>query len=617
MATLAPSVTFSDSGEFLTAAVSLGSAHSPGYPLFLMYAKPFAWLPFGNIAFRINMATAFSASLACLGAYILTLRLIGKERLADDERFSLFTVRIAALSTACVFAVTPRLWLQSNHDKPYPLLAFVCAIIFYLILLWRDSVEQSEERPAFIYAAAFLIGMSMALHQTVILLVPACFLFMLFVNWRVILKIKESILAAAFALFGFSVHLYLPLRATRNPLLNWGDTQIMSRFMWHFLRKGYPQKSHPRDMNLLWEQIRAFNPVREFNPFALPELFRAFDLFYVQILLYFVILLFSLVIAMVLWKPHKDILVFYLAVVATFLAVIAGHFDTPREMIYLTEEFFTPVYLLTAVLCGTALFYVFLRIARLARAQEHYGLHVYAVMVLLFFLPPAVLLAANYDKNNQRNNYIAYDYATNSLRSLAPNAVLFTWGDSGAFPLWYLQGIERMREDATLPHTPHLVYMWYLNSIPSLFTQSELRNHSVRAAGSNKALRVAMGEIIDRRPLYIDFSTRYSVTLPEFVLEPAGILYRVRSKNDPSAKIDLDLWGKYTMRGVTEKNPFWDSDTEKAILIYAYSFMEAGESLLSAGHLQSGARALEQAEKIAPELGKNIQKLREQYHVRR
>lgn len=50
--TLAPSVTFFDSGEFITAIHSLGTAHSPGYPLFVNYGKPFTWLPFGTIAFR-------------------------------------------------------------------------------------------------------------------------------------------------------------------------------------------------------------------------------------------------------------------------------------------------------------------------------------------------------------------------------------------------------------------------------------------------------------------------------------------------------------------------------------------------------------------------------------
>ena len=84
MATLAPSVTFFDSGEFITAASSLGSAHSPGYPLFLMFAKPFALLPFGNIAFRINMATAFSSSMALLAVYLLTVGLLRDESVVDD-----------------------------------------------------------------------------------------------------------------------------------------------------------------------------------------------------------------------------------------------------------------------------------------------------------------------------------------------------------------------------------------------------------------------------------------------------------------------------------------------------------------------------------------------------
>ena len=74
--TLAPSVTFFDSGEFITAVSSLGTAHSPGYPLFVNYAKPFTWLPFGSIAFRVNIATAVSAALACYGVYLLVAHLL-------------------------------------------------------------------------------------------------------------------------------------------------------------------------------------------------------------------------------------------------------------------------------------------------------------------------------------------------------------------------------------------------------------------------------------------------------------------------------------------------------------------------------------------------------------
>ncbi len=265
MATLAPSVTFFDSGEFLTATASLGSAHSPGYPLFLMYAKAFTWIPLGNVAFRVNMATAFSSSLACLGVYLLTINLLKDEQLVEDRRFSDFAVKAAGLAAACSFAFTPRLWLQSNHDKPYPLLAFMTAIIFYLLLKWRDHYKAGDERPAYVYVCTFLAGLAMGLHQSVVLLLPAWFLLIVLADWRMIMRIKELVLATAFAMLGFSVNLYLPLRATQNPLLNWGDSKTSTQFLWHFLRKGYPVDPHGRDLPLLWDQIKAFNIPREFT----------------------------------------------------------------------------------------------------------------------------------------------------------------------------------------------------------------------------------------------------------------------------------------------------------------------------------------------------------------
>src|SRR5574341_1100986 len=120
LVTLAPSVTFFDSGEFITAIHSLGSPHSPGYPLFVLYAKPFTWLPFGNIAFRINIATAVSAAVACYGVYLLV-----KLLLSEIEQNQRYLANISGLAAALSFAFSSRLWLQSNHDKPYPLLAFL------------------------------------------------------------------------------------------------------------------------------------------------------------------------------------------------------------------------------------------------------------------------------------------------------------------------------------------------------------------------------------------------------------------------------------------------------------------------------------------------------------
>ena len=592
MLTLAPSVTFFDSGEFLTATASLGSAHSPGYPLFLMYAKPFTWIPLGNIAFRINMATAFSASLACLGVYLLTIFLLKDEQLVDNKRFTGFAVKAAGFAAACSFSFTPRLWLQSNHDKPYPLLAFLTAIIFYLLLKWRDHYKAGDEQPAYVYVCTFLAGLAMGLHQTVVLLLPAWFLLIVLADWRMLARIKELILATAFAMVGFSVHLYLPLRATQNPLLNWGDSKTSSQFLWHFLRKGYPDDPHPRDFSLLWAQISAFNVPREFTWLGA------------------VLVLFAL---FCLWRRQRDVVIAYLAGVSAFLFVIAGYFNATPDFIFLTEEFFTPLYLLSAVLIGVGLFNVLGFAVRNARLPERFDLKVYVLVLVLMLSLPVSLCAVNYYENDQHNNYIAYDYATNSLRSLPQNAVMFTWGDSGAFPLWYLQGVERMREDLDLPHTPHIVFDWYLDSMPRIFKDSNLRKFDIQYSAPEVSLRIAVNDLIDQRPVYVDFSTRYSVSFSDYIPVQKGIVYQLMRVSEPRSLPDISVWENYNNRGILEKISFLDLDTGKAILIYANSYLEAGEFLFNIGRFEEGMQMLNKAELISPEMKASKQQVLMRY----
>lgn len=581
MLTLAPSVTFFDSGEFLTAASSLGSAHSPGYALFLMFVKPFTFIPLGNIAFRINMATAFSSSAACLGVYLLTRYLLQGERLLDHDRLSSISIRMAALAAALSFSVTPRLWLQSNHDKPYPLLAFITAIIFYLLFKWRDQLVGGKDMPSYIYASAFLAGMATSAHQTLILFVPAWALFILLTDWKMITRGKELILAAGFGLFGFSVHLYLPLRATVNPLLNWGDPKSSTQFLWHFLRKGYYNEPPARNFSLLWAQLKAFSISHEFTWLGMALVLLG---------------LFSL------WKRQRNLVLAFLLAVATFLLVIAGYFNTPLEMIFLTEEFFTPLYLLSAVLVGLGLYQLLVYGIARASIPPQIGAKVYALVAAMFFALPLGLCAMNYYENDQHNNYIAYDYASNSLRSLRQDAVMFTWGDSGAFPLWYLQGVERMREDVDLPHTPHLVFDWYLDSLPRVFAKSPLRNGDPRMYVPEESLTLSIADLIGKRPVYIDFSTRYSVTFANYVPSQKGIVYQIRKHNEPAGLPDVSVWDIYNSRGILEKISFLDLDTGKAIAIYANGYLEAGEVLMSVGHLQEGKEMLRRAERVSPEM---------------
>ena len=611
--TLAPSVTFFDSGEFLAAVSSLGSPHSPGYPLFVNYAKPFTWLPFGNIAFRVNFATALSASLACLGVYLLAVRLMVEAGPDQGDRFTQFLRRSSALAAALAFAFTPRLWLQSNHDKPYPLLAFITALIFLLLLAWRAEYRRGEERPGYVYLGAFLCGLAMGAHQTIVLFIPAIAVLILLTDWRLIQRVKEQILALAFFFVGFAVYLHQPIRATRDPLMNWGDTDALSRFLWHFLRKGYPMEHVDRDLALLLKQLAAFNLMHEFTAAGF----------------------FLLLVGAVAFRIQcRDFIIAFGVAVLVFLAFIVGYQNTPEETIFLTEEFFTPLYMLAAVFIGLGLFALSDSlvdvVTRYIRSKERsvggkgpggrpVRFALLPVLLILLVSLPALQCAANYQRNDQRNNYLAFDYAVNTFRSLPPGAALFTWGDSGAFPLWYLQGVERLREDLHLLHVPHLQFEWYLDSFPVLFQGSILRETPVASQPLREVLRLAMEEQSALRPVFIDFSTRYSVEFEGLVLRQRGISYEVTAgaRGTPLPP-ERAVWDLYSLRGVLSGDlPFLDLDSVKAVRIYAFSRLESGETLLSLGRDREGVAELRMAERIDPGLRNEARRILHEHGARK
>jgi hypothetical protein len=592
--TLAPTVTFFDSGEFITAIASLGTAHSPGYPLFINYGKIFTFLPFGSIAFRVNVATAISAAAACYGVFFLTLYFLRDEQGPWQARLGMLPARLCALSAALTFACTARLWLQSNHDKPYPLLAFISAIVFWLMLLWRESYLEGRERPSYVYLGAFLVGLATGAHQIIVLMIPTYAWLLISADRRVVLRVKEFLIAFAFGVLGFGIHLHLVVRALQKPLLNWGDSKNLTQFLWNLLRKGYPVEKPPRDLGLLWAQVNAFNIPFEFT------------------LVGMVLLLAGLAGFAVTWKRY--LVLGYLIALASFLLVIVGYFNTPGEMIFLTEEFFTPLYLLSAVFIGVGLFVVLREIGN--HLPDRTALRG-AVLLLLFALPVSVC-AMNYRENDQHQNYIAFDYASNTLRSLPQNAVMYTWGDSGAFPLWYLQGVERMREDLALPHTPHLVFDWYLDSMPALFSGSRLYTLPMDQRYPENTLFLSVMEQYSKRPVYIDFSTRYSIAFQNFKLHQRGIIYRLDPPDLPSASLDSDVWGLYSTRGILGGSDmfFRDLDTGKAILIYGAALVESGETLLKLGEKEAGTRALDLAGQVSPEAGQQALQILRSYGVR-
>src|SRR3954452_12357910 len=104
--TLAPTVTLVDSGELIVAAHSLGVAHPPGFPLYVILAHLASLVPIGNVALRVNFASAFFAACA---AGVMTL-VVGEFIPMLAARTQRMTVAASATAAGLLFACSRTLW---------------------------------------------------------------------------------------------------------------------------------------------------------------------------------------------------------------------------------------------------------------------------------------------------------------------------------------------------------------------------------------------------------------------------------------------------------------------------------------------------------------------------
>lgn len=167
--TLAPSVMPGDYAEFQMSAAILGVPHPTGYPLYIMLGKLFTLLPFGDVAYRVNLSSAAFMAGATGVLYLVALKLL---RLAGLGR-NWWSAAIGALA----FAVAPTVWSMALVARSYALNALLVGCVVLALVQWRHTGKA-----LWFYVACLLIGLSMVHHGTTYLLLPAYGLYLLLVE---------------------------------------------------------------------------------------------------------------------------------------------------------------------------------------------------------------------------------------------------------------------------------------------------------------------------------------------------------------------------------------------------------------------------------------------------
>ncbi len=202
VATLAPGlIAITDTPKFQFIGRVLGTAHPPGYPLYVLVSHVFGYLPLGSLAYRINLMSAFFSAVAC-GLTFLSARAIG-------ARIPVAAASVLGLAFGSTF------WFVSTIAEVYALNAFLVAAIILTLLTWHRS-----QRATTFYTAVALVGIASGNHISIVFMVPATALFACAVAPRFALRPRTVALSALIVIVGLAQYLFIVLRTHQGA---WGE----------------------------------------------------------------------------------------------------------------------------------------------------------------------------------------------------------------------------------------------------------------------------------------------------------------------------------------------------------------------------------------------------------
>ena len=221
VATVAPGVLPADSGELQLVAAELGVAHPPGFPLYTLLAHLFTRLTPGNPALGVNLFSALAGAATLLLVYLAALRLAGRP--------------IPALLAGLALASATTFWSQATTANVRSLTALFTALLFYLLLRWRE--EPANDR--LLAAIAFTLSLG-AGHHASLVFVGIVFVVAVVVREPALLRQPRRWLLPGLALLaGLLPLLYLPLRASSGAHGADPALATLDGFLEHVLATGF------------------------------------------------------------------------------------------------------------------------------------------------------------------------------------------------------------------------------------------------------------------------------------------------------------------------------------------------------------------------------------------
>jgi hypothetical protein len=441
--TLAPTVLPSNSGEFQFVADVLGIAHPPGYPLYTMLGKLFTLLPFGDVAYRVNLMSAFFAALT-LDLVSRTVRRVTNSALGG-------VVGALALGTSTTF------WAQATTANTRSLTAFFTALALFALVsyaqriqscsegiaksplwawIWRSrlskgrSTDAKKWREVYLILFALAFGLGITHHGSLVFLILPFIAFLLvtkletqnpkpetssFTGMRSLLHPASCVLKPLLAfLLSLSVLLYLPIRGVLGAPFGPSDIATPAGFLNHVLARGFRgDMFYFAKSGLLLDRFNVLTNILDFQ--LGPGLLVAAGLG-----------------ALIMLAKDWRLSLLCGGAIAV-QAIITITYRAPE-----TVEYLIPAYVPLAIIIGYGA-------ALLGRWSRFQSLN--ACLVSFVILLGVVQLAHRYPSFAWLSEDRSARQYAESVMSNAPSGALVVANWHWATPLWYLQYSEGVRPD--------------------------------------------------------------------------------------------------------------------------------------------------------------------------
>ena len=226
-ATLAPGLTWGDSGEFISAAYTLGIGHPYGHPLYWLSGRVMTlFFPDDPVA-ALNNLSSLSGAITCFFVALLAHNWV---RRAGYER----TI-IPVTLTTMIFATGTAFWSQAVFSEVYTF----HALFFVVALTSFDRYFFAGAGFGWLYLSAYFFGLTVTLgmYVAIALIVPLAHILSNVERRREFLA--RLPLTFFWFLIGLTPWLYLYFRSQVDPPLTIKSLHTFSDYLDYLGRKAY------------------------------------------------------------------------------------------------------------------------------------------------------------------------------------------------------------------------------------------------------------------------------------------------------------------------------------------------------------------------------------------